>query len=236
MENHAASASGVWLILFTRSAMSGLAVFGLGLLVVRIWKTSRFVSGLLPTRITTPQRLGGLCAAFGLSRHVVLLATDVPLAFCFGWLRPRICLSTGLVDALSDGELKAVLLHEDHHRRRRDPLRGLLVEAIGRTFFFLPVVTELRDLFLLSTELDADRYAARLAGRPSLAGALHKLLTHPLVPRLPVLGVVGFSATSVRIAELLGDRPTVLRLSGRSLVITSAVLLLGCMIAPGPLF
>jgi len=40
-------------------------------------------------------------------------------------LRPRILLSTGLVEALDTAELTAVLVHERrHHLHRRDPLRA----------------------------------------------------------------------------------------------------------------
>ncbi|HEX6383248.1 MAG TPA: M48 family metalloprotease [Anaerolineae bacterium] len=42
--------------------------------------------------------------------QVVVLHTSVPLAFCFGLLKPHVCISTGLVDTLTVAELKAVLL------------------------------------------------------------------------------------------------------------------------------
>lgn len=219
-----------WLTIFTQTAVMVLLFFGFSVLLLRLWKTHRFVSQFNSASVAVlPTRLTRVFADLGFSRHVVVLATEVPRAFCFGLLRPRICLSTGLADALTDKELKAVLLHEDHHRRHYDPLRGLLAQVFGTMLFFLPVAAELRDIFLTSTELEADRHAARLAGRPSLAGALHKILTHPLATRLPnAVGISGLSATDARIAQLLGDSPPALRLSAHSLISSGTILILVC--------
>jgi Zn-dependent protease with chaperone function len=215
----------------TQIAMLGLLLFSLVVLGSRLRKTRRFIASLRRASIAEPPtNLAKLVAGLGLSEHVVALATDVPLAFCFGLFRPRIGISTGLVQSLTRDELKAVLLHEDHHRRHHDPLRGLLAEVLAGTLFFLPVSAELRDLFLTSLELAADRHAVRLAGRPSLAGALQKLLTHPHAPHLSMPGIAGLSATEIRIAELLGDQESAPRLSARSLIISSVIIMLGCML------
>jgi Zn-dependent protease with chaperone function len=95
---------------------------------------------------------------------------------------------------------------------------------------FLPVAAELRDWFFAAMEVEADRYAVRLAGRPSLAGALHKLLTHPLAVRFSVSGISGLTATEVRLAELLGDNQTPWRLSTRSLLSSTLIVLLACIL------
>ena len=221
-----------WLAALSRIGALALLMFGFGVLLRRLWKTCRFVSGLHSAAVAVPpMRLVQLLTSLGLSEHVVVLATEVPLAFCFGLVRPRICISTGLADALTDPELRAALLHEDHHRRHYDPLRGLLAEVLAAVLFFLPVAAEWRDLFLTTAELDADRHAVRLGGRPSLAGALHKILTHPLTTRLAVPGVMGLSATEARIAELVGDCPITLRLSAHSLSTSSLIVMLGCVLA-----
>lgn len=219
------------LALISRGTVGFIFLFGLAVLGRRLWKTYRFVSALhaVPAAIP-PKRLGKLLQQLNLDRHVVVLATRAPLAFSFGLLRPRICVSTGLGAMLSGKELKAVLLHEDHHRRRYDPLRGLLADVLAGTLFFLPIAAELREVFLTSTELEADRHAVRLVGRPSLAGALHKMLTHPEAAQLAVPGIAGISATEMRIAELLGDCPPARPLSPSSLMTSSLIILLGCML------
>jgi len=213
-------------------AVAMLLVMGLGTLTARLWKTHRFASGLNTSAVAMPPiRLAHILTDLGLAQHTVVLASERPLAFCSGLLRPRICLSTGLADVFTDKELKAVLLHEDHHRRHYDPLRTLMAEVLATTLFFLPIAAELRDLFLTSTELEADQSAAHLAGRPSLAGAMHKLLTHPLAVSLPAPGISGLSASEARVAVLLGDPVAPLRLSSHSLITSSAILMLVCVLA-----
>jgi len=224
---------GAWVSLVTRLTLIGLLTLGLGALVLRLWKTHRFVAGLNSALVAEPPaRLARLLASLGLSGHVLALRTEAPLAFCVGWLRPRICLSTGLADILTEQELTAVLIHEDHHCRRRDPLRALLAEAFGATLFFLPIAIELRDLFLATIEIEADRSAVRLAGRPALAGALHKMLIHPLASRVSLTGIAGLNPTQARLAQLLDDYPSAPHFSPRRLITTSAILVLVCLVAP----
>jgi|GEM_PF-2103554 len=223
----------IWLSVFSRAALIALVLYGLYILLVRLWKTQRFVSDLSAASMATPPaRLACLIKGLGLSTHVVVLSNEKPLAFCFGFLQPRICLSTGMADALTDRQLKAVLLHEDHHRRHFDPLRTLLIEVLHSVLFFLPVITELSDLVLTSFELKADRYAAQAAGRSSLAGALYQILSHPLNSHLPeAVAIRGFSANDARVAQLLGEAQPRLRLSARNLIVSSLVLFLICSLA-----
>ena len=231
MKMYLGDKAAVELTTFTQFVTLVLLLFGLGVFGSRLWKTRRFVSTLCHAAMAEPSsQLAQLVAGLGLSEHVVVLATDVPLAFCSGLFRPRICISTGLAEALTHNELRAVLLHEDHHRRHYDPLRGLLAEVLAVTLFFLPLAAELRDLFSTSLELAADRHAVRFAGRPSLAGALHKLLTHPRALQLSVPGIAGLNATETRIAELLGDQVSAPRLTTRNLVVSSILIMLGCML------
>jgi Zn-dependent protease with chaperone function len=105
---------------------------------------------------------------------VTVLATARPAAFTAGWMRPRTFISDGAVSRLSGAELKAVLAHEDHHRRRRDPLRLAVRRVLAETLFFLPGLRQLRATHDQLAEIAADRHANRTAGgdpRP-LAAAL----------------------------------------------------------------
>lgn len=208
--------------------------FGLGVLGHKLWKMHKFSAEIKTASISdVPKRLKEIVAQLNISESVVLLPTEIPVAFCFGLLWPRICISTGLADILTNKELKAVLLHEDRHRRFRDPLQGLFADVLAKTFFFLPVAAELRDLFITSIELAADRYAVHFTGRPALAGALHKIISHPSAYQPLEAGVASINplnATQVRIAELLDDRPATLRLSTQSLIKSSLIMLLGCLL------
>lgn len=223
-----------WLPLLSRTVFLGILAIGGSSLGRRLWQTHRFMSQLNAAATDLhPARLDALCVESGLARPCVMtLATPAPLAFCVGLFRPRICLSIGLLDTLSDRELKAVLLHEAYHCRRYDPLRTLLADVLAAAFFFLPAVAEWRDMFVTSTELAADRYAIQFAGRPSLAGAMYKLLANPWANRRsPAMsGISGFSATQSRLGQLLDDPPVPGRFSARSLLISSLALALGCVL------
>jgi Zn-dependent protease with chaperone function len=233
-----------WFVVSVRIVIFVTLLIGLGLVLRPLWRTYRFVASLNAACSTCPHplmsdRLLTLCAELNLTSQIVVLTTPIPLAFCFGLLKPRICLSTGLVNALSAQELKSVLLHEDFHRRHYDPLRTLLADSMASVLFFLPAAAEWRDMFLTATELAADRHVIRMSGRLSLAGALHKLLTHPLATQFStagMTGITGFSATNARLVQLLGNAPLHLHFSPRSLISSSLLLILVCMVLQIVLF
>ena len=145
---------------------------------------------------------------------------DAPRAFAFayGWIRPRICVSTGLVDLLDDAELDAVLHHEGWHASRRDPLRLLLAQTVGTAFAPVPVMRRLVRQYLLAMEVAADCHVVAKMGHPrALASALAKTMAPP--ERMPAFeGHAG-----ARAAALAGSLPTVPRGRGR---LAAAVLLL----------
>jgi hypothetical protein len=97
-----------------------------------------------------------------------------PQAFCAGYLRPAVYISRRTVELLEDEELDAVLAHEHHHRRVRDPLRMACGRVLSEALFFLPALRTLCDRYADVAELNADRAAVHAsAGREApLASAL----------------------------------------------------------------
>lgn len=91
-------------------------------------------------------------------------ACDRAEAFCAGFLRPRIYISTWALDVLDERELAAVAAHERQHQRARDPLRGLVARLLARGLFFLPVLGRLLRSGELLAEIDADSVALRTLG------------------------------------------------------------------------
>ncbi len=116
-----------------------------------------------------------------------IVASRDLLAFTWGVFRPRIYLSQGLIDALSPAELQAVFLHEDAHRRRRDPLRRLLLTLLSDVLFYLPVLVRACRRLIESQEIRADRavWMDDPSRRRPLASALAKLIDAPLAPGVP---------------------------------------------------
>ncbi|MCW3028950.1 MAG: peptidase Ste24p [Solirubrobacterales bacterium] len=105
---------------------------------------------------------------------VTLIDDSRPLAFCAGYLRPRVYISRSTLEVLSDTELEAVVAHEHHHRRVRDPLRFAFARVVGQALFFLPVLRPLGDRYGLVAELNADDAAVRASAgdKAPLAAAM----------------------------------------------------------------
>lgn len=96
-------------------------------------------------------------------------------AIVVGALRPRIFVGEALLTTLSEDELRAVVYHEDHHRRIRAPIRAAALEAwlrlLGRSEWVRGLLLDrLADLEALA---DADAIRRGSSAR-SLARALLK--------------------------------------------------------------
>lgn len=176
-----------------------------------------------------PLKLRRALAGLDMTASVLYVADRQPLAFCAGLLRPRVVVSTGLVATLGLRELRAVLLHERHHLRRRDPLRMLVLQFIGETLFYLPLFEDLRGRCGVAAELAADQAALAEVGLLSLAGALLKLARPAGTFRLAG-AVAPFGSTGARIGLLTGRGAELPRLRRSRLLFSVALagaLLLG---------
>lgn len=171
--------------------------------------TRRFLQSLPDRQREFPTRLQQLALDVGgtppdIADHLDLIQDARPYSFCYGLLQPRICVTTGLLKLLDDAELRALLLHERHHLRQRDPLRILISGVLSDAMRVLPIVPALLQRYRVAQEVTADQ--AAIAGCDSdvpLSSALLKLLTAEGDP-LTVPAVVGaFSATEERIARLV---------------------------------
>lgn len=108
--------------------------------------------------------------------RVRILRKGGAVAFVLGPLRPTIYLGDGLAHLLDDDELRAVVLHEDHHRRTRAPLRGAALDAWLRLAGRSRRVREVLHERLGELELQADDAAIlRGATAEAIASALLKL-------------------------------------------------------------
>ncbi len=110
-----------------------------------------------------------------------VLSTDQPLAFCAGWIRPRVYVSDGTIAQLAPDALLAVLEHERHHARRHDPLRLALGRVLSGALFFVPSLDMLTAQHAVLTELGADEAAAQRSpgSRPALARAILTFVDAP---------------------------------------------------------
>lgn len=171
------------------------------------------LGGLAVGAMTAWGAVRELAATRSLERHLAALEPtpwkaalviddDRPRAFCAGLLNPRVYVSSGAVASLDDAALDAVLAHEAHHARRRDPLRLAVGRILARALFFVPGLAELARRQQDLAELGADESAMNAApdGRSALARAM-LTFSEPS----PTVGSVGIDPG--RVDHLLGEPP-----------------------------
>jgi len=80
-------------------------------------------------------------AEMGIRNILGIVTTDkVKSAALFGFIRPRLLLPAGMVEALNAKELRYVFLHELGHLRRRDIYVGWLMSLLQVLHWFNPLV------------------------------------------------------------------------------------------------
>lgn len=189
-------------------ATLGIAL-GLTSLLRQLLATLSLIRSLLACRLPPPRRAREAAAGLGLDGRLDVVDDRRPFSFCYWFLRPRVCVSTGLVRRLGTRELRAVLLHERYHLRHRDPLRLVIARFFAAGLYVVPLVEDLVQHFTLEKEIEADEDAVAAMGdvRP-LARALCALLPDADEVSLGLLVPVGpLSATEARIDHLVAGRP-----------------------------
>jgi len=179
--NHFSFAMHPWL--FSSLTILGLLIFlffcfALAKIVRSMWLTNRFIKmNLRSQKKKAFVRLQRVAESLGLERKIIEIDQDKPIIFCFGLIRPRICISSGLIRKLSNQELKAVLLHEQHHLLTHEPLKMFVVKLVTKILFFLPGLRSFSRQYLVFSELAADQWATNnFQDKVSLAQALYKVI------------------------------------------------------------
>jgi beta-lactamase regulating signal transducer with metallopeptidase domain len=170
-----------------------------------------------------------LAAEVGLEGRLTYVVDPAPYAFCYGFLSPRVCVSSGMARSLTGPELRAVLLHEGFHARQRDPLKVLVSRGLGSALFMLPTAAEMRDRYLVRKELDADAHVVERLSPQPLAAALLKIArpgSRQPVAQLATAAVGPFNVTRERIQHLAYPGRRSQPLSNRNLAVSFVVALL----------
>jgi hypothetical protein len=134
---------------------------------------------------------------------VRVIVEERPRAFCAGLFRPHVYVSTGAIAVLDELALSAVLAHERHHARRRDPLRLATGRVIAGALFFVPGIRDLVRRQCTLIELGADE-AAINAG-PEHRSALARAML-AFAERSDPAHPAGIEPE--RVDHLLGDAPS----------------------------
>jgi Zn-dependent protease with chaperone function len=193
-------------------------------LVQQIFASRRLARRVRRLALALSDELAGTATDAGLEGRVVLLNSPEWFSFAYGVLTPRVAVSRGLLEGVSDVELRAVLEHERYHVCNLDPLKVVLVQALSAAFFFLPALDSLRLRYVAGRELAADRRAVRACGRRPLVGALLKVVRGPEWSELEVAAAIGgLDLLHVRVAQLeSGKQPKLAAFSVRRATLSLA--------------
>jgi len=190
----------------------------------------RFIGGkdkqsLAELPATQRSRLRSLLVRAGVPESQFCITDGATMPAVAGLLRPRIIVPWQLLDSLSDGELLAVLKHEETHRRRHDPLRVVVWRFCRSLFFFYPLLYPILKRLRESAEYACDE-AALAAGIPpetyarALARTTQFALTAP-----PLAAAAGDSDRS-----LLRKRLHRLQVAERKIMSRYRIILLGAFL------
>ncbi|HZG88445.1 M56 family metallopeptidase [Paenibacillus sp.] len=147
---------------------------------------------------------------FGGRREVLVVDHQEIIALTMGFLRPKIVLSTGLLQLLRDDELAAVVQHEIHHKQSRDPLKMAFMHGCAAALWYIPILRWSYDQYRTAREILADAYAVRASGSSiGLGSALLKLIRQNQI-RTFSFTYASFAETSInaRLQQLLDPKET----------------------------
>ncbi|MBI4007195.1 MAG: M56 family metallopeptidase [Planctomycetes bacterium] len=162
---------------------TGLGVFSTGILKAIIKSLRlllgdrRFIRSIAEVPIDNYPRHKATLSVLNLSKIFVLFRDDnLKYSFTLGMWKPKLYMSTGTYSYLTDEEFLSTILHEDYHRRHKDPLRLFVVNVARELLYFLPISNYLSRVFLDAKEKAADDNAVYASGQPlELASAIVKL-------------------------------------------------------------
>lgn len=146
----------------------------------------RFIRPITPPSFETHPKLKKILPPMNLYGQFVLLENDkLHCAFTLGLWKPKIYVSSGICSYLSRKELTAVILHETHHKKSKDPLKLFVIQILYALNFFLPINGYLINLYSAASEKAADDSAINFSRDPlGLVSALVKLSKSKLMDTL----------------------------------------------------
>ncbi len=125
-------------------------------------------------------------------------------AFCYGFFRPKVRMSSGLFNRLSTEEANVVVRHESYHQKTREPLKSFVVHLVQSVFSFIPSFSLFVEQYQTYAELAADFFATNgFRDKKHLAGALYAILEDEAPRSMKRLPLSSFgSATDARVRIL----------------------------------
>jgi len=118
-------------------------------------------------------------------------------AITMGFIHPKIIVTTGLINLLTEDELKAVIAHENYHKVNRDPLKIFLLSLFSSTLGYIPILKWFNQKYRIIQEVLADEFAIeKQETSVNLGSALLKMLKVGKLEKMP-FAYASFADTSV---------------------------------------
>jgi|GEM_PF-1650531 len=163
-----------------------------------------------------------------LDGKVEVFTNNQPLAFCFGFAKPKIYLSTKMMSITSEKELHGVLVHEMHHLESKDNLTMMLAQIAESTFPFIPLISELVRNYRTEREISADQVATAAIGKQHVVSALRKLLVHEYDTFAFIPALASPDTLETRVEALMHNMPFFAKYSLRGFMVS--ILSLGILL------
>jgi TonB family protein len=198
----------------------------------RLTRTSVPIEGERKTRLESAIRLAGL------DQNRVIVSESNLIPAVVGAFRPRTVLPLRLLDALDVDELKAVLLHEEMHRRNADPAIAVAQRLASSLLFFFPLLAPVQRRLRESAELRCDEDALTAGAEPqAYVRALARTIQLGLdpSPAPAALGDGNPSLVAARLARLSNPWRTKLMTKHRvAIAAAAAILAVGIFLPVAP--
>lgn len=217
--------------------MAIILLIGSLTLAIQILKTSRYLKKNLSRKIQIASILRSITQELNLDGKINIVKDNHKFSFCYGLVKPKICISTGLLKNLTENELKAILLHESYHLKNHDPLKILLGKTSAIMFFFIPILRDIQNYYAFSKEIAADEVVIKNGNKNSLISVLSKLMVTDS-PRLAgVAALANINDLEKRILYLSGKQiKNTFKPSFTNILISTFVVLFSLIIVNAPVY
>lgn len=194
-------------VIFLVASISLFVLFILYQAIKNIISTRRYMKSILENEVNLSTRVLDISISIGVKNKIVEVDSGITDVFCFGFFKPKICVSSELSKQVSKKQLRAILLHEKNHIVSHDPLKLFIVKEVYNGLFFIPGIKKLINFFIINIELLADERATNnFEEIRSLGNALLKLSdnnkNHP-DQETQNLAISFLSITELRIDRLI---------------------------------
>lgn len=153
-----------------------LVAISLASLCISLLRANLFLRTLATIK-GKPRIVSKIEGKYSLQKKIVLFKHQKPLAFCLGYVSPKIYLSSQLFKLMTHSEIEAVILHEQQHIIGNDNLKLSILYMVKSTFFFFPIIGDLVNNIELKQEIQADDKTIQIIGEKSaLVTALRKVI------------------------------------------------------------